>query len=229
MPMEVIKALAKDVYRYGGLPKGVELEQEIPVEIRFDLSDLNPEKGYVITPVDELFRGTVKKLGIPFRSINLGLRRSNDLLTLLPPAPLRFLAGIEQRNNVPSVEYNRHLPFEPFFRYSEKYCFDFLDTGEINLETFLKECIMSKPGEESLKICLGNAELLLLLNIESNYDYKKQRLELAVSQIKDLNRNLHDSGVRFSKSTIDLINKKPEECANIAEQVLDYFISQGRY
>ena len=47
-------------------------------------------------------------------------------------------AGIEQRNNVPSVEYNRHLPFEPFFRYSDKYCFDFLDTGEINLEDFLK-------------------------------------------------------------------------------------------
>ena len=220
--MEVIRALAKDVYRYGGLPKGVEFEQEIPVEIRFDLSDLNPEKGYVITPVDELFRGTVKKLGIPFRSINLGLRRSNDLLTLLPPAPLRFLAGIEQRNNVPSVEYNRHLPFEPFFRYSDKYCFDFLDTGEINLEAFLKEYVMSEPKDESLKIRLEHAEVSL--NVGGNY--RSQQLELGISPIEHLNEKLRDLELGFNTPTIDLKNKKPEECVAVTEKILHYFIGQ---
>ena len=217
--MEVIRAPAKDVYRYGSIPKGVEFEQDIPVEIRFDLSDLNPEKGYIITPVDELFRRTVKKLGIPFRSINLSLRRSNDLSTMLRPAPLKFLAGIEQRNNVPSVEYNRHLPFEPFLRYSERYCFDFLDTGEINFEDFLKEYVMSEPKDESLKIRLEHAEVSL--HVGGND--RSQQLELRISPIEHLNEKLSDLGLGFNTPTIDLKNKKPEECVAVTEKILDYF------
>jgi len=157
--MQVITAKAGEVYRGGSIPEGIDTEREIPIELTFELDDLTPKKGYVLTPTDELFRKTVERLRIPIHKIRLVLPRSGGL-PFFGSRPLEFFA--EESDELHHVERERLRPFALYERnpYRGGTIFDSLDTGESKLEQVLDD-IKRRPVGETLTFGFDRVKMIL--------------------------------------------------------------------
>src|SRR3990167_6085190 len=163
--MDILTAPAKDVYYREPIPENVDPEAKIPIRIDFQLGDLVPEKGYTLTPTDELFRKTVDRVEIPIHRIRLELPRSGGF-PLFESRPLEFLA--ERGNQGHFVESDRLRPFIIYERHlfrGSTTC-DSLDTGETTLDDILKY-VKERPIGETLTLGFDGVKMTL----HTGYDH----------------------------------------------------------
>ncbi len=225
--MGIYTKSAREVYG-DRLPDNVEEDQEIPLEMVFDLEDLNPEEGYHITPMHNFFLKSIELLKMPTPRIGIMLPRStsNFIFNMLAGSGfggtyLKLSSREKKDDEKRIISYDRIL-------FQGETIFDSLDTGESSQESLMKKILGKPKGEEirfelrgmEMKLHLGYDEGEALKNSMVAYDRRsgnKNKLEVKAN-IPFLNEN--------GNIEKNLKGKTHEEAVNITRSYLTGYLSQ---
>ncbi len=219
--MEIVKAPAKIVYcgpPMGGTSegaarsRGVDPEQEVIGLINFTLEDLTAKKGYFVTPMDEFFRRTTKRLNLSSFESHAVLPRSTN-----PPITFIWAGGslklsASRNDNKNTIEYKRIISEDVREHY-----FDDLDTGKLDIEGLLAR-IKGRPLGETIEIKLEGLEMCLQAGYDAwwgsgHYVSTKTDVEMP----RWVKQNCVEEKVMRTNA---------EEVVTAAEEILDAYLAQ---
>ncbi len=220
--MEVTYAKACQVYVTTKSP--VPGDQEIPLCISFSsLEELSP--GYIMTPLDGLFKHCMERLELPFQGASVDLTRSGSFPRFFSPPHLTFRAYNYNKKNledtVPNVVYTRIL------NDAVPYRFDGLERREFTLDDVEKMTLEKAPAGGDVRIVLRDAEISLRTGFDpvatlahsmlnDSYAYKRTQ-KLSVKPIVS-------SWMVFDATIKDLGKVSVEDAVKEVEETLERYL-----